>query len=68
MKIIHTADLHLGQILYQNYDRVDEHEHFFKQLEQWCLEEQPDALVLSGDVFDIQQPSASTTKCTTTVP
>lgn len=65
MKIIHTADLHLGQILYQNYDRVDEHEHFFKQLEQWCLEEQPDALVLSGDVFDIQQPSASTKKAFT---
>lgn len=62
MKIIHTADLHLGQILYQNYDRVDEHDHFFKQLEQWCKEELPDALVLSGDVFDIQQPSASVKK------
>ena len=62
MKIIHTADLHLGQILYQNYDRVDEHDHFFKQLEQWCLKELPDALVLSGDVFDIQQPSASVKK------
>ena len=21
MKIIHTADLHLGQVIYQNYDR-----------------------------------------------
>ena len=62
MKIIHTADLHLGQILYQNYDRVDEHAHFFAQLERWCKEERPDALILSGDVFDIQQPSASTKK------
>ena len=43
MKIIHTADLHLGQILYQNYDRVDEHAHFFAQLERWCKEERPDS-------------------------
>lgn len=59
MKIIHTADLHLGQIIYQCYDRVDEHAHFFAQLEQWCEEERPDALVVSGDIFDIQQPSAA---------
>ena len=60
MKIIHTADLHIGQILYQNYEREDEHEYFFKQLEAWCREERPDALVVSGDIFDMQQPSAST--------
>ena len=65
MKILHSADLHLGQILYQNYDRVDEHEHFFSQLERWCEKEEPDALILSGDVFDIQQPSASTKKAFT---
>lgn len=62
MKILHTADLHLGQIIYQNYDRVDEHEHYFAQIEKICLEEQPDALIVCGDVFDIQQPSASTWK------
>ncbi len=62
MKILHTADLHLGQIIYQNYDRSDEHAHFFAQLERWCCEEQPDALLVSGDVFDIQQPSASVKK------
>ena len=60
MKIIHTADLHLGQIIYQSYDRVDEHAHFFVQLEQWCEKERPDALIVSGDIFDIQQPSAAT--------
>ena len=60
MKIIHTADLHLGQVIYQSYDRVDEHEHFFRQLEKWCEDERPDALVVSGDIFDIQQPGAAT--------
>ena len=62
MKVIHIADLHIGQIIYQNYDRVDEHHHFFKQLTEWCKQEHPDALLVSGDVFDIQQPSASTKK------
>lgn len=58
MKLIHTADLHLGQVIYQNYDRADEHKHFFDQLESWCTTEHPDVLLVSGDVFDIQQPSA----------
>ncbi len=59
MRFLHTADLHLGQIMYQYYDRVDEHDHFFKQLKEWCGEYHPDALLVSGDVFDIQQPSAA---------
>lgn len=62
MKIIHTADLHLGQTIYQNYERADEHAHFFAQLEKWCLAEKPDALVVSGDVFDVPQPSAAVKK------
>lgn len=65
MKILHTADLHLGQIIYQNYDRSDEHSHFFAQLEEWCRTEKPDALLVSGDVFDIQQPSATVKKAFT---
>ncbi len=65
MKILHTADLHLGQVIYQNYDRSDEHRHFFHQLKHWCKKEQPDALLVSGDVFDIQQPSATVKKAFT---
>ena len=59
MKIIHTADLHLGQILYQNYSREDEHNYFFQQLQAWCQQYGPDALVVSGDIFDIQHPVIS---------
>lgn len=62
MKLLHTADLHLGQILYQSYDRSDEHRHYFRQLKKWCREYRPDALIVSGDIFDIQQPSAATRK------
>lgn len=62
MRIIHTADLHLGQVMYQDYTREDEHDHFFQQLNGWCQTYLPDALVVSGDIFDIQQPGASVKK------
>lgn len=62
MKLIHTADLHIGQTLYENYDRADEHTHFFAQLENWCRTEKPDALVVSGDVFDMALPPAAVKK------
>ena len=62
MRIIHTADLHLGQIIYQHYDRTAEHLHFFAQLTKWCSDIHPDALLVSGDIFDIQQPSATVRK------
>ncbi|MDD6252539.1 MAG: exonuclease SbcCD subunit D [Candidatus Cryptobacteroides sp.] len=58
MRILHTADLHLGQVIYQNYGREDEHRHFFRQLKSWCIEYHPDALLVCGDVFDLQQPGA----------
>lgn len=60
MKFLHTADLHLGQVMYQNYGREDEHRYFFEQLDRWCGRYHPDALLVSGDIFDIQQPSATT--------
>ena len=50
MKIIHTSDWHLGARLY-NYDWTDEEEHFFGQLSAVVAQEQPDALVISGDIF-----------------
>ncbi len=59
MRILHTADLHLGQIIYRHYDRADEHDHFFRQLHSIIADHRPDALVVSGDIFDVQQPSAS---------
>lgn len=59
MRFLHIADLHLGQIMYQYYERNDEHRHFFGQLHQWCEQYRPDALLVSGDIFDIQQPGAA---------
>ncbi|MDE6560205.1 MAG: exonuclease SbcCD subunit D [Muribaculaceae bacterium] len=58
MRILHTADIHFGQNIYQHYERLDEHLHFFSQLRNWIEEHRPDALLMSGDIFDVAQPSA----------
>lgn len=56
MKIIHTSDWHLGQEFY-SYDRTEEHESFLHQLRNIVEEEQPDALVISGDIYHNATPS-----------
>ncbi|MDE5868614.1 MAG: exonuclease subunit SbcD, partial [Muribaculaceae bacterium] len=59
MKILHTADLHLGQIIYQHYSREDEHLFFLDRLQEIINCHKPDLLIVAGDIFDIPQPSAS---------
>ena len=56
MKIIHTADWHVGHELY-GYDREADFEDFFAKLVRLMREEQPDALLVSGDVYDSYMPS-----------
>ena len=56
MKFIHTADWHIGQDFY-HYDRKDEHQHFFRQLAELVAREQPDALLVSGDIYHTSMPS-----------
>ena len=58
MKILHTADWHLGQ-LFHEYDRTFEHQQFLKWLLQTVKEEQIDVLLVSGDVFDISNPAVA---------
>ena len=56
MKILHTSDWHLGQTFY-DYDRTEEHKHFFEQLKSVVREEKPDLLLVSGDLFHTSAPS-----------
>lgn len=56
MKIIHTSDWHLGQNFY-NYDRDQEHRYFFSQLCDLVQHEHPDAMVVSGDIFNTWAPN-----------
>ncbi len=58
MKIICTSDWHLGNLFHGN-DRLPEHRHFMAWLLSVIKEEQPDALLISGDIFDNGNPSAA---------
>ena len=57
MKIIHTADWHLGQTFY-GYERIHEHIYFLDWLCDTIKEREADVLLISGDVFDTSNPSA----------
>ncbi len=58
MRLLHTADWHLGQT-FHDYSREYEHACFFDWLALQIRERQPDALLVSGDVFDSVNPPAS---------
>ena len=58
MKIICTSDWHLGNLFHGN-DRLEEHKHFLQWLLRQIKEQQPDALLVAGDVFDNGNPSAA---------
>ncbi|MBR1594355.1 MAG: exonuclease SbcCD subunit D [Alloprevotella sp.] len=57
MKIIHTADWHLGNT-FHGHNREEEHSHFLGWLLETLKIEKPDALLVTGDVFDTANPSA----------
>lgn len=57
MKILHTADWHLGQTFYE-YSRHDEHIRFLDWLCRQIKEREVDVLLVAGDVFDGPNPSA----------
>ncbi len=57
LKILHTADWHLGQTFFE-YDRTIEHLHFFENLIKIIKEREIDAMLVCGDVFDVSNPSS----------
>lgn len=61
MKFLHTADWHIGQ-LFHEYDRTYEHQQFLDWLVEILHSEKIDVLLISGDVFDISNPSAQSTR------
>ncbi|RIV18330.1 exonuclease subunit SbcD [Fibrisoma montanum] len=56
MKILHTADWHLGKRLYK-HDLRDDHELFLNWLATLIDERDIDVLLISGDVFDTTNPN-----------
>ncbi|RSL33381.1 exonuclease SbcCD subunit D [Salibacterium salarium] len=57
MRILHTADWHIGRTL-EGRSRFSEHVAFFEELENIIRDEQIDVLLMAGDVFDSVNPPA----------
>ena len=60
MKIIHTADWHIGQRLHER-SRLDEHQQFLDWLLETIQTRKVELLLVSGDIFDTSLPSAEAT-------
>ena len=56
MRILHTADWHLGHRLYDR-DRTPEHRAALAWLLDTIEEEKVDVLIVAGDIFDVANPS-----------
>jgi exonuclease SbcD len=56
MKILHTADWHLGQTFMQK-SRKEEHQQFIDWLLKTLQEEQIAVVIIAGDIFDVANPA-----------
>ncbi len=58
MKLLHTADWHLGKTL-EGRSRLPEQQEFLNELNKIADEEEVDAILMAGDVFDTVNPPAA---------
>lgn len=57
MKIIHTADWHLGKNI-EGHSRLPEQELFLKDFVRICEQEEADLILIAGDIYDSYNPPA----------
>ena len=58
MKILHSADWHLGKLL-ENRTRYDEQRHFIDEIVEIIKKENIDMVIIAGDIYDTSNPSAT---------
>lgn len=58
MRILHTGDWHLGKTL-EGRSRLREQEDFVDELVRVADEQQADAILMAGDVYDSVNPPAA---------
>lgn len=57
MKIIHTADWHIGKSL-NDYSLLEDQKYYFERFVEKLGEIKPDALIIAGDLYDRSVPSS----------
>lgn len=61
MRILHTADWHIGKKLYGR-QRFAEYEEFLQWLLEVLVKREVDGLIVAGDIFDTANPSEQSRK------
>lgn len=56
MKLLHTADLHIGKIVH-GYSMIEEQQYILKQIIKIAKEEKVAMLIIAGDIYDRAVPS-----------
>lgn len=62
MKLFHLSDLHIGKRV-NEYSMLEDQRHILKEILRFAEAEQPDAVLLSGDLYDKPVPSAEAVRC-----
>lgn len=56
MRFLHTADLHIGKRVGE-FSLIEDQTHIIKQILETAEREQPDGILLAGDIYDKSVPS-----------
>ena len=64
MRILHTSDWHVGKVL-KGRSRLDEHIAVLAQVVEITRAEQPDLVIVAGDLYDTAAPTADATRVVT---
>jgi DNA repair protein SbcD/Mre11 len=64
MKLLHTSDWHVGKVL-KGQSRMDEHIRVLGQVVEIARTEQPDLVIVAGDLFDTAAPTPDATRVVT---
>ena len=64
MRILHTSDWHVGKVL-KGRPRHDEHIRVLGQVVEIARREQPDLVVIAGDLYDTAAPAPDSTRVVT---
>ncbi|SFC50111.1 exonuclease SbcCD subunit D [Micromonospora sediminimaris] len=64
MKILHTSDWHVGKVL-KGQSRAEEHKQVLAGVVEIARREQPDLVVIAGDLYDTAAPTPEATRLVT---
>ena len=57
MKLIHLSDLHLGKRV-NEFSMIEDQKYILNQIQENIRKEEPDAVLIAGDIYDKSVPSA----------